>query len=103
MRSARRVAAPGIVLFVIVCFIWTFALRVHRPVSLEDPVKSNGENSDEWPNAEDKIVVMAKMETENTDWVMEDLPEYFPTYHLTSHTRLRVFKLATCYISHGEP
>lgn len=32
----------------------------------------------------DKVIVMAKMEKENTDWVAANLPE-FVTFHLPSH------------------
>jgi hypothetical protein len=73
MRFARRVAVPGIVLFAIVAFFWTYPLQLHRPASVQRHGQSEG-----LPNAEDKVVVIAKMESENTDWVIENLPEYCP-------------------------
>jgi hypothetical protein len=74
--TARRVAVPGIVSFLILLFFWTYSSRIHRPVSLDGQGELSGENHEESPKPEDKILVIAKMETENTDWVMENLPEY---------------------------
>lgn len=44
--------------------------------------------------AGDKIIVMAKMEKENTDWVGERLPEYTPWSHLVSCKRSDIPQLA---------
>jgi hypothetical protein len=77
-RTAKRVAVPGIALFIILLFFWTYSSRFYRPLSVEGEGTSGAENLDNGPQPEDKILVMAKMETENTDWVMENLPEYCP-------------------------
>ena len=102
-RTAKRVAVPGIALFVILLFFRTYSSRFHRPLSVEGEGTSGAENHDNGPQPEDKILVMAKMETENTDWVMENLPEYCPILTPISYSQLKFLKLATCHISHGRP
>jgi hypothetical protein len=102
-RTAKRVAVPGIAWFVILLFFWTYSSRFHRPLSVEGEGTSGAENHDNGPQPEDKILVMAKMETENTDWVMENLPEYCPILTPISYSQLKFLKLATCHISHGRP
>jgi len=37
------------------------------------------------PTQGDKVIVMAKLEEENTEWVAEELPEYVPTLHTHTH------------------
>ena len=39
----------------------------------------------EAPAPEDKIIVMARLEEDNTDWVQEELPEYV-FFYLLDHT-----------------
>lgn len=36
----------------------------------------------------DKVIVMAKLEEENTDWVEKELPEYVLTYQLITRLQL---------------
>jgi hypothetical protein len=75
MITTRRVAVSGIVS----CFILFFLhlLLTHPPTGfLDGQVALGGENHEESPEPEGKILVMAKRETEDTDWVMENLPEY---------------------------
>jgi hypothetical protein len=87
--TARRVAVPGIVSFLILIFLSTYSSRIHRPVFLDGQGTLGGESHDESPKPEDKILVMAKIETENTDWVMENLPEYGPICSLSHIPQLK--------------
>jgi hypothetical protein len=102
-RTAKRVAVQGIVLFIILLFFWTYSSQLYRPLSVEGEGTPGAENHDNGPQPKDKILVMAKMETENTNWVMENLPEYCPILTPNSYFQLKFLKLATCYISHGRP
>lgn len=101
-RTVKRVAVQGIVLFIILLFFWTDSSRLYRPLSVGGEGTPGAENHDNGPQPEDKILVMAKMETENTDWVMENLSEYCPILTPNSYSQLKFLKLATCYISHGR-
>jgi len=92
VRTARRVAVPGIVSFLILFFFWTYSSRIHRPVFRDGQGALSGENHEESPKPEDKILVMAKIETENTDWVMENLPEYGPILSSISYSQLKHFQ-----------
>ena len=45
-----------------------------------DPTTEETAENDEWPSPGDKVLVMAKMEDENVDWVAEQLPELASTH-----------------------
>jgi hypothetical protein len=78
MRTAKRVATTGTVLLLFFVFQWTvtrlYSRRTQIPV-FEDGQGTATESDPDWPSPGDKVVVMAKMKTENTDWVAENLPE----------------------------
>jgi len=48
--------------------------------SAHDPAPPLHVDKSKWPLAEDKVVVMASMETEDVSWVGQSLPEYFPIH-----------------------
>lgn len=79
-RSATRVAITGTVLLLIFVFPWSvtrsYSFRAPR-ISENGPGTTTKGSDPDRPTPGDKIVVMAKMKTENTDWVEENLPEYF--------------------------
>jgi hypothetical protein len=79
MRTAKRVAITGTVLLLFFVFQWTvtrsYPSRTQIPVFEDGQGTTATESDPDWPSPGDKVVVMAKMKTENTDWVAENLPE----------------------------
>ena len=74
MRSVVRGSIFASVAFVAFIFIYgTYRFSAQRPrVSEIDGILAG---QDDWPARMDKVVVMAKIKEEDTEWVREELPE----------------------------
>ena len=79
MRIAKRVAITGTAFLLFLVFHWTitgpYSSWSQRSIFEDGQGTTSLEGDPDWPSPGDKIVVMAKMKTENTDWVAENLPE----------------------------
>jgi len=82
MRAVFRIAIITLLLFVVIFLGQKFGGRhslwaSHQPVTTpeQDGATGVGHDNDIWPTAGDKIVVMASIKTEQTDWVGQYLPE----------------------------
>jgi hypothetical protein len=79
-RVATRLAIASATLVSLVIIY----LNLHRvsglirfqpsPLEFQRTPKLNDTGA-EWPEAEDKVIVMAQLKNESTDWVWENLPE----------------------------
>ena len=91
MRCAVRLALSAAIVLLLVVFILKEQLESvwHRnsiSAYIHDALFDPWHNADINETAlwdgrpEDKVIVMAKLEAENTDWVLDHLPEYVAVY-----------------------
>jgi hypothetical protein len=84
MRVAHRLAVGALVLLsLVLIFLNLSQIKgiLHfqsSPLHFQSGggLAKNGSTADaEWPSAEDKVIVIAQLRNQSTEWVLEELPE----------------------------